>query len=115
MAVKRVIKGARVGRMGTANSFLIGGDDGLTLIDAGRQRSSGRSAGLAVRQASSSTQFSLTASLIKSAVPLQLCGKPVRGPACTRLPAQKRNQTSRWLHKSRTFQLNPTAGSRLGR
>jgi hypothetical protein len=55
MAVKRVIKGAHVVRMGKANAFLIGGDDRLTLIDAGRQRSSGRSAGLAVRQASSST------------------------------------------------------------
>jgi hypothetical protein len=41
MAVKRVIKGAHVVRIGKANAFLIGGDDRLTLIDAGRQRSSG--------------------------------------------------------------------------
>jgi hypothetical protein len=55
MAVKGVIKGAHVVRMGKANAFLIGGDDRLTVVDAGRQRSSGRSAGLAVRLASSST------------------------------------------------------------
>src|SRR5258708_20190273 len=35
MAVKRVIKGVQVVPMGTANTFLIEGDDGLTLIDAG--------------------------------------------------------------------------------
>jgi glyoxylase-like metal-dependent hydrolase (beta-lactamase superfamily II) len=35
MAVKRVIKGVHVVPMGLANSFLIEGDDGLTLIDAG--------------------------------------------------------------------------------
>jgi|HubBroStandDraft_6_1064221.scaffolds.fasta_scaffold811065_1 hypothetical protein len=59
MAVKRAIKGAHVVRMGKANAFRIEGDDRLTLSDAGYsgkgQRSSGRSAGLAVRQASSST------------------------------------------------------------
>jgi hypothetical protein len=52
-------KGVHVAPMGMANAFLIEGDDGLTLIDAGfpgrRQRSSRRSAGLAVRQTSSST------------------------------------------------------------
>jgi hypothetical protein len=35
MAVKRVIKGVQVVPMGKANTFLIEGDDGLTLIDAG--------------------------------------------------------------------------------
>jgi glyoxylase-like metal-dependent hydrolase (beta-lactamase superfamily II) len=35
MAVKRVIEGVHVVPMGFANAFLIEGDDGLTLIDAG--------------------------------------------------------------------------------
>jgi glyoxylase-like metal-dependent hydrolase (beta-lactamase superfamily II) len=35
MAVKRVIEGVHVVPMGKANAFLIEGDDGLTLIDAG--------------------------------------------------------------------------------
>jgi glyoxylase-like metal-dependent hydrolase (beta-lactamase superfamily II) len=35
MAVKRVIKGVHLVPMRTANAFLIEGDDGLTLIDAG--------------------------------------------------------------------------------
>ena len=35
MAVKRVIKGVHVIPMGFSNAFLIEGDDGLTLIDAG--------------------------------------------------------------------------------
>ena len=35
MAVKPVIKGVHVVPMGFANAFLIEGDDGLTLIDAG--------------------------------------------------------------------------------
>ncbi len=35
MAVKRVIHGFLVVPMGMANAFLIEGDDGLTLIDAG--------------------------------------------------------------------------------
>jgi glyoxylase-like metal-dependent hydrolase (beta-lactamase superfamily II) len=35
MAVKRVIKGVHIIPMGFANAFLIEGDDGLTLIDAG--------------------------------------------------------------------------------
>jgi glyoxylase-like metal-dependent hydrolase (beta-lactamase superfamily II) len=35
MAMKRVIKGVHVIPMGYANAFLIDGDDGLTLIDAG--------------------------------------------------------------------------------
>ena len=35
MAVKRVIKGVHIVPMGFANAFLIEGDDGLTLIDAG--------------------------------------------------------------------------------
>ncbi len=38
MAVKRVIKGVHVVPMGFANAFLIEGDDGLTLIDAGYPR-----------------------------------------------------------------------------
>src|ERR1700736_3530810 len=35
MAVKRVIEAVHVVPMGMANAFLIEGDDGLTLIDAG--------------------------------------------------------------------------------
>ena len=35
MGVKRVIKGVHVVPMGMSNAFLIEGDDGLTLIDAG--------------------------------------------------------------------------------
>jgi glyoxylase-like metal-dependent hydrolase (beta-lactamase superfamily II) len=35
MAVKRVIKGVHLVPMGFANAFLVEGDDGLTLIDAG--------------------------------------------------------------------------------
>ena len=35
MAVKRVIEGVHVVPMGMANAFLIEGDDGLTLIEAG--------------------------------------------------------------------------------
>src|SRR5262245_46722737 len=35
MAVKRVIKGVHVVPMGMSNAFLIEGDDGLTLVDAG--------------------------------------------------------------------------------
>ena len=35
MAVKRVINGVYIVPMGMANAFLIEGDDGLTLIDAG--------------------------------------------------------------------------------
>lgn len=38
MAVKLVIKGVHVVKMGFANAFLIEGDDGLTLIDAGYPR-----------------------------------------------------------------------------
>jgi glyoxylase-like metal-dependent hydrolase (beta-lactamase superfamily II) len=36
--VKRVIKGVQIVPMGMANAFLIEGDDGLTLIDAGYPR-----------------------------------------------------------------------------
>ena len=35
MAVKLVIKGVHLVPMGMANAYLIEGDDGLTLIDAG--------------------------------------------------------------------------------
>ena len=35
MGVKRVIEGVQVVPMGMANAFLMEGDDGLTLIDAG--------------------------------------------------------------------------------
>jgi glyoxylase-like metal-dependent hydrolase (beta-lactamase superfamily II) len=35
MAIKRVIKGVHIVPMGMSNAFLIEGDDGLTLIDAG--------------------------------------------------------------------------------
>lgn len=59
MSAKLVIEGVYVVAMGMANAYLIEADDGLTLIDAGypvrRQPSLGQSAGLAVRQISSST------------------------------------------------------------
>lgn len=59
MGVKRVINGVHIVPMGMANAFLIEGDDGLTLIDAGFPGKEaavfGRSAGLAVRQVSSIT------------------------------------------------------------
>jgi hypothetical protein len=35
MVVKHVIEGVQIVPMGMANAFLIEGDDGLTLIDAG--------------------------------------------------------------------------------
>jgi glyoxylase-like metal-dependent hydrolase (beta-lactamase superfamily II) len=35
MGVKRVIDGVHIVPMGMANAYLIEGDDGLTLIDAG--------------------------------------------------------------------------------
>ena len=35
MAMERVIKGVHIVPMGMSNAFLIEGDDGLTLIDAG--------------------------------------------------------------------------------
>jgi glyoxylase-like metal-dependent hydrolase (beta-lactamase superfamily II) len=35
MSVKRLIQGVHVVPMGKANAFLIDGEDGLTLIDAG--------------------------------------------------------------------------------
>jgi glyoxylase-like metal-dependent hydrolase (beta-lactamase superfamily II) len=38
MAVKRVIEGVHVVSLGMANAFLIKGDDGLALIDAGYPR-----------------------------------------------------------------------------
>jgi len=61
MAVKPVIKGVHIVPMGFANAFLIEGDDGLTLVDAGfpgkESGSSRRSAGLAVHQTSSSISF----------------------------------------------------------
>jgi hypothetical protein len=60
MAVKCVIKGVHVVPMGKANAFLIKGDDGLTLIDAGYPGKEAAvfgalSAGWAIRQTSSST------------------------------------------------------------
>ena len=52
MGAKRVINGVHVIPMGMANAFLIEGDDGLTLIDAGfpGKEASLFQAGLAVRQ-----------------------------------------------------------------
>ncbi len=38
MALKRVIEGVHIIQMGMANTFLIEGDDGLTMIDAGYPR-----------------------------------------------------------------------------
>ena len=58
MAVKPVIKGVHVVPMGLSNAFLIEGDDGLTLIDAGFPDKEaavfGRSATLAVPRVNSS-------------------------------------------------------------
>ncbi|WP_426441632.1 hypothetical protein [Bradyrhizobium genosp. P] len=54
--MKRVIEGVHVVPMGNANAFLIEGEDGLTLVDAGDpQPSSRRLAALAVDPTSSST------------------------------------------------------------
>ena len=73
MGAKRVINGVHIVPMGMANAFLIEGDDGLTLIDAGFP---GREAAVfqAIRALDrspdhSSTSFSLTATLITSAAP----------------------------------------------
>ena len=86
-----------------ANAYLIEGDDGLTLIDAGFPNKQvavfaaitglGRSTRLSL-----STWFSLTATPIISAVPLPLCGKPVRGLTCTR-------SISLWLRAEVRFGL----------
>ena len=61
--------------MGMANVFLIESDDGLTRIDAGcpgkQAAVFGAILGLAVRPINSSTQFSLTATLINSGAPLR--------------------------------------------
>jgi hypothetical protein len=43
MAVKLVIKGVHLVPMGMANAYLIEGDDGLTLIDAGCPNKGGSS------------------------------------------------------------------------
>jgi hypothetical protein len=87
MFVKRVIEGVHVVPMGIANAFLIEGDDGLTLIDAGYP---GKEAAVfeAIRGLGCSPNqlkhlFSLTATLIISGAPLRSCSKPVRGPTCT--------------------------------
>ena len=56
MSAKRVIDGVHIVPMGFANAFLIEGDDGLTLIDAGFPRKEAAVfaaiSGLAVRQSS---------------------------------------------------------------
>ena len=88
MAMKRVIKGVHVVPMGMSNAFVIEGDDGLTLIDAGFP---GKEAVLfgAIRGLGRSPDqikhliFTHGHPDI-SAAPLPSCGKPVRGPTCTR-------------------------------
>ena len=88
MAVKRVIKGVHVVRMGFSNAFLIESDDGLTLIDAGYPNKESAVFG-AIRGLGRSPDqlkhlISLTATLIISAALPLSCGEPVRGPTCTR-------------------------------
>ena len=82
MGAKRVINGVHVVPMGMANAFLIEGQDGLTLIDAGFPRKEaavfGAIRGLG-RSPSSSTSFSLMATLIISA------GNPVSSPDPSRV------------------------------
>ena len=75
MSVKRVIEGVQVVPMGMANAFLIEGDDGLTLIDAGFPGKQTVVFG-AIR--------GLGRSPDQLKAPLRSCGKPVRGPTCTR-------------------------------
>ena len=87
MAAKRVIEGVHVIPMGRANAFLIEGDDGLTLIDAGFPAKEATLfeavAVSAIRWINSSILFSLTIIVITSAALLRSCGRPVRGPTCT--------------------------------
>jgi glyoxylase-like metal-dependent hydrolase (beta-lactamase superfamily II) len=66
MAMKRIIDGVHVVPMGNANAYLIEGQDGLALIDAG----------FPDKEAT-------------SAAPPPSCAKPARGPICTR-------RISRW-------------------
>jgi len=80
MAAKRVIKEVHVVPMGMANAYLIEGDDGLTLIDAGYP---GKEAAV---------------TRIISAAPQRSCTKLVRGPACT-------PSTSRWPRVEELFAL----------
>jgi hypothetical protein len=99
MGAKRVINNVHVVPMGMANAFLIEGDDGLTLIDAGLPaKEAGRSARLAVRRTTSSASFSLTVTPIISVAPLRSCGKPVPGLTCTR-------SISRWPKAAVRFDL----------
>jgi len=88
MAVKRVIKGVHVVPRGKANAFLIEGDDGLTLIDAGYPGKEAAVFGAIRGLGRSPDQLK---HLIFThghpdhiGAPLRSCGKPVRGPTCTR-------------------------------
>ena len=88
MAAKRVIEGVHVVPMGMANTFLIEGDDGLTLIDAGFP---GKEAALfgAIRGLGRSPD-QLKHLIFTHGHPdhiaaqLRSCGKPVRELTCTR-------------------------------
>ena len=88
MGAKRVIQGVYIVPMGMANAFLIEGDDGLTLIDAGFPakeaavfraiRGLGRSADQLKHLIFTHGHPDHIGSAAAS------CGKPVRGPTCTR-------------------------------
>ena len=74
--------------MGVANAFLIEGDDGLTLIDAGFANKAAAVFG-AIRGLGRSPD-QLTRLIVSHRHPdhigsaAAICGKPVRGPTCTR-------------------------------
>src|SRR5262249_22680323 len=88
MAMKRVIKGVHIVPMGMSNAFLIEGDDGLTLIDAGYPGKEAVVFGAIRGLGRSPAQLKLLVSPHGHpdhiGTPLRSCGKPVRGPICTR-------------------------------
>jgi hypothetical protein len=88
VGAKRVINGVHVVPMGIANAFLIEGDDGLTLMDAGFPAKEAAVFGAIDGIGRSADQLRhlvfTDATLIISAAPPRSCGKRVRGPTCTR-------------------------------
>ena len=89
MAVKRVIEGVHVVPMGMANAFLVEGDDGLILIDAGYPGKEEAVFG-AIRWLGRSPKelerliFDSRPPRSISAAPPPSCGKPAPGLTCTR-------------------------------
>ena len=88
MAVKRVIKGVHVVPMGKANAFLIEGDDGFTLINAGYPGQEAAVFGAIRGLGRSPDQLKhlifTHGHLIISAAPLRSRRKPVQGLISTR-------------------------------